>query len=47
MDKESICDLLNKVIIAQGESQRVIIWLSRFYEDLEKLKRELIAERDE
>lgn len=37
-------DILNKIVIAQGEIQRIIIWLSRLYGDLEELKKLMISE---
>jgi hypothetical protein len=47
MDKETVVDLINKVVIAEGEIQRSIIWLSRLHGDLQELTKKLICERDE
>ena len=36
-------ELLNKIAITQGELQRLMIWASRLFDDLEKLKREVLG----
>ena len=43
MNRERVVDIINKVIIAQGEIQRAEIWLSRLHGDLAKLLKELVA----
>ena len=44
MTNEQLADILNKIFIAQGEAQRVLIWLKRFYDDLEEFKKELLKD---
>jgi len=47
MDKEQKADLINKICMAQGEIQRVMIWLSRLHKDLDGLLKELVKQSDE
>ena len=44
MEREKLAELMNKISIAQGEAQRALIWLKRFYDDLEILKKELFKD---
>jgi len=44
MEREKLAELMNKISIAQGEAQRALIWLKRFYDDLEVLKIELFKD---
>lgn len=46
MDEDKLFKLLNKVYIAKGEIQRIIMWLSRLHNDLEDCEKGLIEERD-
>ncbi len=43
---DSIVDLINVVIIVQGEVQKIFVWAKRLEADLDRLMRELIARRD-
>jgi hypothetical protein len=45
-DYEKTVDMINKVVIAQGEIQRIMIWLSRLHKDLQEFEKELIIERN-
>jgi len=44
MESNEKVDLLNKIIATQGDLQRLMIWASRLFDDLEKLKREVMLE---
>ena len=46
MRTEDLVELINKIVIAEGEIQRVMIWLSRLHKDLQEFEKELIKERD-
>ena len=42
MNRDEKADLINKIVASQGELQRLMIWASRLFDDLEKLKREVM-----
>ena len=44
MNREQKADLINRIVASQGELQRLMIWASRLFDDLEKLKREVMVE---
>jgi len=44
MNREQKADLINRIVVSQGELQRLMIWASRLFDDLEKLKREVMIE---
>jgi hypothetical protein len=46
LDKEQLADLINLIVSTQGELQRLMIWASRLFDDLEKFKREVFKEND-
>lgn len=46
IDKDEYAELINKIVIAQGETLRLITWAKKLYEDLEPLKRLLIMEEN-
>ena len=46
MNKEQKADLINKIVVSQGELQRLMIWASRLFDDLEKLKMEVMVGED-
>ena len=46
MDRDDEADLINKIVIAQGELLRLMIWAKRLYNDLEPLKRLLILDEN-
>ena len=45
-DHEKTVDMINKVVIAQGEIQRIMIWLSRLHKDLQEFEKKLIMDRN-
>ena len=46
MNKDEEADLINKLVIVQGELLRLIIWAKRLYNDIEPLKRLLILDEN-
>jgi hypothetical protein len=42
LSKEEIANLMERIAITQGELTRLMAWGSRLYNDLEKLKREVL-----
>ena len=46
MNKDEEADLINEIVIAQGELLRLMIWAKRLYTDLEPLKKLLILDEN-
>jgi len=46
MTRDEEADLINKLVIVQGELLRLIIWAKRLYNDIEPLKRLLILDEN-
>ena len=46
MTRDEEADLINEIVIAQGELLRLMIWAKRLYTDLEPLKKLLILDEN-